>query len=192
MKKSIFIAVLGMAACAATSYGQGYVVFSSYVADSGAGALTTLANGITPVGAGYTADLYYFLGTVTDPVVGSVSTALPTGLIDSGITVAYDSNGDGYFQASTVTIPGYVSGPVTFEVVAYNGASYANSAIRGRSGAFTESFITSSASAPPTEFGDNGPGMPNFSVAPVPEPTTLALAGLGGLASLVAIRRKKV
>jgi hypothetical protein len=28
-------------------------------------------------------------------------------------------------------------------------------------------------------------------VAPVPEPTTLALAGLGGLASLVALRRKQ-
>lgn len=33
-------------------------------------------------------------------------------------------------------------------------------------------------------------GMPDVLFAPVPEPSTLALAGLGGLASLMAIRRK--
>jgi hypothetical protein len=30
-----------------------------------------------------------------------------------------------------------------------------------------------------------------YTTTPAPEPTTLALAGLGGLASLVALRRKK-
>jgi PEP-CTERM motif len=45
---------------------------------------------------------------------------------------------------------------------------------------------------------NNGGGAPNYwymnnvvLTSPVPEPTTLALAGLGGLASLVALRRKK-
>jgi len=195
MKKSIFIAVVGMAACAATSYGQGYVVFNSYSADALAGAITTIGSlSGAPVDSTFHADLYYFIGTVTD-AVGATPTALPTGLTDLGISVAYDASGDGYFQGATTTIPGYSSGPITFEVVAFNGSTYANSTIRGRSGAFTESSIANSLSSPPSDFGDNGPGMPNFFVAtvtPVPEPTTLALAGLGGLASLVAIRRKKV
>jgi hypothetical protein len=44
---------------------------------------------------------------------------------------------------------------------------------------------------------NNGGGAPNYwymnnvTLSPAPEPTTLALAGLGGLASLVALRRKK-
>jgi hypothetical protein len=195
MKKSIFIAVLGVAASVATSYGQnGFIAFNSYSANHALGAITTLADGTTPVTSVFTADLYYFLGTISDPVGGSPTSPV-TGLTEvPGVTVAYDSNGDGYFQGPTATIPGYTSGPVNFEVVAFNGSSYANSAMRGRSGSFTESAIASSASSPLTFFGANGSGMPNFivaSVAPVPEPTTLALAGLGGLASLVALRRKK-
>jgi len=183
MKKTIFIAVLGMAACAATSYGQGYISFNSYSADQSAGAITTFGNGPlngSPVPGTFTAELYYALGAVS-----SGFTALP-----STIT-AYDASGDGYFQGGTATIPGYSSGAVSFEIFAtgtYNSVVYS-----GFSAPFTESTIASSLSSPLTSFGDNGPGMPNFSVlAPVPEPTTLALAGLGGLASLVAIRRKKV
>jgi len=34
-------------------------------------------------------------------------------------------------------------------------------------------------------------GPTELTLSPVPEPTTLALAGLGGLASLVALRRKQ-
>jgi len=37
---------------------------------------------------------------------------------------------------------------------------------------------------------ENGAGMNQFGVAPVPEPTTLALAGLGGLSMLFLRRRK--
>jgi len=196
MKKSIFIAVLGLAAGVASSYGQsGFIAFSSYVANSGAGALATQLQGGAPLDGTYTADLYYFLGTVTDPVnetLPSSITALPTGLTEApSATTAFDADADGFFQGGTVTIPGYSSGPVTFEIVAFNGSSYANSTIRGRTGAFTESTIASSSSSPLTNFGDNGPGMPAFVVASVPEPTTLALAGLGGLASLVALRRKQ-
>jgi hypothetical protein len=160
MKKTIFAAVLGLAACAATSYGQGYVVFTSYGADAPNGALTTLADGITPIGVGFTADLYYFLGTVSDPVTIGTASTLPTGLTDLGVSVAYDNSGSatgsqglGFFDGSTVTIPGYVSGPVTFEVVAFNGSSYANSTIRGRSGAFTMTSIASSLQVPTPYFG---------------------------------------
>src|SRR5882762_145249 len=123
MKKSIFAAVLGMAACAATSYGQGFVTFSSYSANNGLGATTSTFGSGTAIPDGYTAGLYYFLGTVADPVdnnsITSI-TSLPTGLtLLAGTTAAYSG---GYFNlADNVTIPGYTSGPITFEVVAYSG-----------------------------------------------------------------------
>jgi len=179
MKKSILIAVLGVAACAATSYGQGYVVMNSYSANNGAGAITT--SGGVPVNGTWTAELYFALGTVTDSaglgLPSSAFTAIPSSLVN------YDANGDGYFQlSSTVIVPGYSSGAISFEIVT-DGTIY-------HSGSFTETTLQNSAASSPNLFGDNGPGMPNL-VIPVPEPTTLALAGLGGLASLVALRRKQ-
>ena len=191
MKKSIFIAAIGVAASVASSYGQGYIAFNSYSANSSAGALTSFSFGQSgPVTGAFTAELFFALGTVSDPVDQASSLSVktpPTGLtgIPSSI-VSYDANGDGYFQAlAPAIIPGYTTGAVTFEIVAVGPGWY------GRSGSFTESTIANSTSAPLTLFGDNGPGMPSFVVAPVPEPTMLALAGLGGLASLVAFRRKQ-
>ncbi|MEJ0089552.1 MAG: PEP-CTERM sorting domain-containing protein [Limisphaerales bacterium] len=197
MKKSIFIAVLGLTAGIASSYGQGFVGFSSYLANGTAGATTTIFGGSTLVPAGYTAALYYFIGTVSDPVdnnsIASI-TSLPIGLTALGFTQSFATGSAtaGYFDGGAATIPGYTaaSGPITFEVVAYNGASYDTSTIRGRSGSFTMTGIATGNQGVPY-LGDNGTAMPNFFVAPVPEPTTLALVGLGGLASLVAFRRKQ-
>ena len=198
MKKSIFIAVLGLSAGIASSYGQGFVAFSSYLANGGAGATTKnfLTSALLP--AGYTATLYYALGTVSDPV-NENSQASITSPISAAFTLVagsgaeYDNSGGatgapglGYFDGATLQIPTYVSGPITFEIWASN----ASGLIVGRSGSFTDSSIAGPG-LPVTVTGDNAVGgMPNFLVAPVPEPTTLALAGLG-LASLVALRRKQ-
>ncbi len=196
MKKSIFVAVLGLAAGVASSYGQGNVVFTSYLANNGSGATTTIFGGSTLVPAGYTASLYYFIGTISDPVTADVTsiTSPVTGLtLLPGFTRSYAANGAtaGYFDGGAVSIPGYASGPITFEVVAYNGSTLANSTTWGRSGSFTMSSIATGASPVPN-LGDNGVAFPNFFVAtPVPEPATLALVGLGGLASLMAFRRKQ-
>jgi hypothetical protein len=202
MKKSIFIAVLGVAAVTATSsYGQGSIVFSSYVANGGVGAPTTYFSGGTgSVGEPFTAELYYFLGTVSDPVNTSLASSIYSDVTGLALlptsAAAYDNSGAatgaaglGYFDGPTVTIPGYTSGAVTFEYVAFNGSTYDTSTIRGRSGSWTESSIAGSG-LPAGNMGDNGI-TPDGLVAIVPEPTTLALAGLGGLASLVALRRKQ-
>jgi hypothetical protein len=197
MKKSIFIAVLGMAAGVASSYGQGFVAFSSYIANGGAGATTSFFTGGAPLPVGYTAELFYALGTVSDPVdqtsVSSITSA-PSGLFTllAGSQTAYDNSGNavgsaglGYFDGATLEIPNYVSGAITYEVWAFGPNE------QGRSGSFTDSSIAGPG-LPVTVFGDNATGgVPSFVVAPVPEPTTLALAGLGGLASLVAFRRKQ-
>jgi PEP-CTERM motif len=187
MKKSIFIAVLGLAAGVASSYGQGYIAMNSYSANSFAGFLTTLIGTSTPVDNTFSVELYYAMGTVSDPVDQNSATSVKTpvtGLtaLPSSIT-PYDANNDGYFQGATAIIPGYTGGPITLELVA------SNPGWLGRSGSWTESSI-SAASTSLSIFGDNGVA-PSFVVAPVPEPTTLALAGLGGLASLVAFRRKQ-
>jgi hypothetical protein len=192
MKKSLFIAALGLGAVTATSsYAQGYVAFSSYVADGALGASTSFSFFKTGlVGAGYTADLYCALGTVSDPVNNSSFISIispPTGLTDLGVFAAYDNSGAatgadglGYFNGPTVTMPGYTGGSVTFEVVAFQTSlGYANSIFRGRSGAFTMDDITTSPSNPVTFFGDNGQPMPNFFVVGMPEPSTLVLAGFG-------------
>jgi PEP-CTERM motif len=191
MKKQLFFAVLGMATAVVSSSGQGYIAFNSYVANSTAGAIATL-NGI-PLDNSFHADLYYALGTVADPVNPYIfegwSSPVSPAFTDLGVTGVTFS--DGYFEGPTVIIPDYVSGPISFEVVAFDGTSYNSfdTFYRGRSGAFTESMIANSPSSQLTFFGDNGRGMPNIIII-TPEPASLALMGLGGLASLLAFRRK--
>ena len=191
MKKQLFFAVFGMATAVVSSSGQGYIAFNSYSANGGAGAIAFRTYGWIPLDGSYHADLYYALGTVSDPIIGWASESpVSSAFTDLGVTGVTFS--DGYFEGPTVIIPGYVSGPISFEVVAfYGGSSYLlNSFIYGRSGAFTESMIANSASSPLTLFGDNGPGMPNIVIA-MPEPASLALMGLGGLVALVSVCHKR-
>ena len=192
MKKVIVMSVLGLAASVATSYGQGIILFDTYI--STPQVLTTYFNGPSAgstIGTAFSAELYYALGTVTDPVdatAGSIAspvsgafTALP-----ASISQVF---GDGSVQdGNNVQIAAYGSGAISFEILytgTVGGVTYS-----GRSGAFTESKINV-LGQPVTAFGDNGPFVQSISVAAVPEPTTLALAGLGGLASLIALRRKQ-
>ena len=197
MKRSIFFAVLGMAATVALSYGQGFVRFSSYTANDGVGATTSFALGFTGlVGTGYTAYLYYAFGTVSDSVDESslesiLSPVSPAFTLLSGVSAAYaDSGGSigvpGYFDGPVVTIPGYSGGPITFEIF----ASDASGIFYGRSGSFTMDSIANSTSVQATFFGDNGEPMSNFYVTTLPEPSSLMLVGLGGLVSLMIFRRK--
>jgi len=190
MKKTIIMAVLGLTASAVSSFGQGTVLFSSYFANNGGGAYTYNFGTTAAIADGFHADLYAIAGAASDPVNNALQssvTAIPVGLTDLGVTgVTYSG---GYFTDQNPVITP-TSGQITFEVVAFNGSTYANSTIRGRSGSFTMTGLNVSPS-PANNLGDNGQPFPTFYVAPVPEPTTLALAGLGGLASLVALRRKQ-
>jgi hypothetical protein len=192
MKKSVVIAVLGAAGFAVSSYGQGVIQFDTYAGSYNGGSIaqvSQLAGGAVVADGIFSGELYYAFGTVSDPV--SATAASITQAISAQFTALPSSVTaviGGYIQDGTqVQIPGYTAttGPITFEI----GFVGSNGQI-GRSGSFTESSINV-LGVPATTFGANGPGPGQMLVASVPEPTTLALAGLGGLASLIALRRKQ-
>ena len=202
MKKSVLFGIIGMAAGVASTYGQGFISLDNYSAGPrplvtfGAGSGGTVGAGVT--GGTWTVGLYFALGNVAGDATsgnGAVSglLALGTGGSAAGATTGFLSGGyAGLFANSTafqatVATPGNGGTTVTVEVVAYNGANYASSTIRGHSSAFQ--MLAFAGTAFSATVGDPG-AMSTFGVTPVPEPTTLALAGLGGLASLVMLRRK--
>jgi hypothetical protein len=206
MKKSILLGVIGLAACAATSYGQGFVILDNYFATGGLvsyGDSTTPANGVsgadgvlgTGLLSGWTVGLYYVLGTpvISDPPNSTIPIAPLTLGIGAGSSVAvYDTTGvpGQFFDGANFAVPGGVAGgTVTLELVAYDSAdgSYAAAHYRGHSAPYTLT-MQSGTAIPPT--AQVGPAFSTFGVEVVPEPTTLALGGLGGLA-LLLMRRKQ-
>jgi hypothetical protein len=196
MKKSVVIAALGLAVTAVSSFGQGSIIFNSYIANSSNGILTTFSPSLGggAVGAGFSADLLYSLSPITDAAGFATLTA---GWTASGagnpsvfnVATPFGTSGStlGYFQAANnfILSPYTAGSTVYFEVIAYQtGLTYATSSERGHSASFSTTLATGINS--PTEVS-----FSPFTVSSVPEPTTLALAGLGGLASLVMMRRKK-
>lgn len=191
MKKSLLIASL-MAATSMATYGQGQVHFSNYssstapqVTDVGPGQGFTL-------GAGYSAQLLYAIGSA------ATSSALTPLAFNDGTgdvsPVAFglaggDPNGSafaGWFEGGVVTIPGVTSTSGTYSttfavLVLKAGVPYEVSSLFAGS-------VTKFAS-------DTAPDMfPNSDSATytllVPEPTSMALLGLGA-ASMMIIRRRK-
>lgn len=206
MKKAIVLAIIGVASAAATSsYGQGAIKLDNYDTygpnvNYGAGSDGAVGTGVN---SSYTMGVYYwtaagnFTGsTVADPsgvalpgALGSYllgTTANSTAQFDSGTAAGFlgQALANGAFNVPGSNAAG---GDVwTLMIVAYEGASYNTASYRGHSAAFT---LTLSASSNPTTVL-TGTAMPGFSVFSVPEPTTMALGGLG-LASLLLFRRKQ-
>jgi hypothetical protein len=128
--------------------------------------------GITILSAGY--------GFDNLPVRSEVASV--TQQINSGATAG--PQGAGLFVGSIAQIPDYSSGPITFVVTADNGSSYASSASRAHSAAFTLSSISTEIQST----GQFGPGFTSFAI--VPEPSILALSGFGAAAFMLIRRRK--
>jgi len=202
MKKAIVLAIVGIAAgLAQSSYGQSVVFLNNYTSTGpyvtyGAGSDGTVGNGVN---GAYTMGLYYAVGTVSvnaDPTGIAVPSSLGPLSLGSGTgsTATFQTSAFGQAGAavagSVFNVPGTTGNGgevVTLEIIAYEGASYATAAFRGHSAAFQ---LTTSANSSPTPVTIT-PGMSTFGVfAVVPEPTTMALGGLG-LAALVLARRKK-
>jgi hypothetical protein len=178
--KRILALLMALAASTACVLAQGTVNFQN----GGPGVNAIIGDGTaahTPLsGAGYGADLYWALGTVTDPLL----------LQSAGFSTPFGTGASaGYFFGGVLGIPGTSAGGsqvITVQVVAWNmasGASWAAATERGGGNLFQ--VTTGGGPTPPPFFT----AMTPFNVV-VPEPTTLALAGLGAV-SLLLFRRRK-
>jgi len=197
MKKSIALAIVGLAAAGSPAWGTGVILLDNY--DSYGPYVTYGPGGNGVVGTGlnssYTAGIYYALGNVLSLVTPDPSGFANPPTLYAGFNLATGTGSTATFGAfgtpgtfrspQGFAITGNPGDTITAMVVAYNGASYSSSSYRGHSLAFT--MPLSAATDPnPNEVGNY---MQGFSV-PIPEPAILALGGLGGLA-LLLLRRKQ-
>jgi hypothetical protein len=205
--------IVTMAACAfwmsLSGYGQGFLWFDNVTTTPGPAPVTisALPGSFNPangqpgsfVGSDYTASLYYLNGNVTDQAVFDGSNPelfAPADIAFSGTTGVGpdhgpDLDGAGLFAYGIVHLP--TTGIVTVQVRAwYNGrglyTSYAQALAAGQdvgeSNPVSLFLATGTAFPPPLD------GLLPFTVGIVPEPSTLALFGLGGFAFFVLRRRK--
>jgi hypothetical protein len=210
MKKTILL--LATVLATAASYGQGQFTFDNFSGTATPNLTTIASNSVAAegsagqfLGSSYSVSLYWMPGTVSQ---SALDAAIAGGTANLGFSVAYglgavvpngtdNTTGAGYFayvnpadQSSTVVVPGQ-SGTITVEADAWWTA--AGGYLQALNGGFNSghSVAASIALATGTQLVPNmNEVVPSFTVGVVPEPTTLALCGLGA-ASLLLLRRKK-
>jgi len=204
MKKTILLAA--MLAATVSVYGQGSFIFDNLSQSNGVVPVSITANpaGAHPgegaagafIGSSYTASLFYETGTVgSQAAFDAGSPILFPGADTAFIGTTGGSpttDGAGLFGGGIQTLPG-VTGTISVEVRAWwngNGVtSYAQSLAGGYNvgESIPVSVVLATGAAQPQALE----GLQSFTVVGVvPEPTTLALCGLGA-ASLLLFRRKK-
>lgn len=190
MKKTLVTILATCALGIASVKGQGTFIFSNLSQAGGAGAPVTEAGTGAFLGANYSASFYWMAGTITDLSVFSAGATYygnPVAFYgETGTAPAHGpaADGAGLFDGGTPVF-GAV-GTYTVQVVAFNGPDYANSLVRGASGLLQIGLVQNGGTTPLNTLDLLAP----FTVSPIPEPSTFALAGLG-LASLVIFRRRK-
>lgn len=179
MKRALIGTILGLAASVASSYGQANYFFNTYGAALSSDTtiqypVVTLSG--TPVSdaAAFKADLLWQVGATT----GDLGVALPVASV-AGF-------GNGWISGGNYVIdPSYTGGPITFTIEAWQGASYATAQVSGFETWVEPGMVPG---GPPITF-QALPQVP-IVVVGIPEPTTLALAGLGA-AGLLMLRKRQ-
>lgn len=190
MKKSL-LTTIAVASCGfgLSAFGQGTVVLEN-AANSSANVSVQGGAASAPAGS-YQVALLWFNGSSYQQI-GAVYQ-----------TTTANSDGAGYFFGETVTVPTYTA-TGTFEVQAWQGnfANYAAAVAGGGTEHVgqTPSFISAEGNdtivppGTPVNLTLKTPGAGNWNgnivLVPVPEPTTIALGGLGAAALLLFRRRK--
>jgi PEP-CTERM motif len=198
--KKILLTVLSILLLNHFASGQGKMDFGNDFSDTATVSISSAPGSFNPangpagalIGSDYTASLYYLPGVVTDQQVFDSTNPIFFASADTHFT---GTTGDpasfaGYFERGIVSLP--AGGTVSVEVRAwYNGGgaytSYEQALAAGQN-------VGESIPVPVhLEVGLADPhnldGLLPFNVS-VPEPTTLALLGLGGL-SLWLFRSRK-
>ena len=190
MKKSIFVAVLGVGSVLA-SYAQGVVQFGNYYSSTQTTGITYGNGPAAGMYAGNEISAILLFGASTATSIAQL-TAIPSSASMCGyLGVTGPSSGtalnQGLFLNSNPVNVGTGTYAFAYEATGtYQGVTYT-----GFSGIIVVATQASSQSPIPLMGPLFGPMNVSLTGVPVPEPTTLALAGLGGLASLVAMRRKQ-
>jgi len=193
--KKLYLTAIICAGMAASALAQGTIIFDS----SNASSWTTLqvgpkpdANSPTnlPAAGSWTAALLFAPGTTLGQPIGNFT------------QVGTSAGNAGYISGPTITVaaglgeaPG-ASGVFIVEGWAGNFANYAaaisgNAAFLGQSVEFVNGTGNPTTSPPGTPSAMTGWDGSLILVNPVPEPTTIALGGLGAAALLLFRRRKQ-
>lgn len=183
--KPVIIASLALFGSVVSGYSQGAIIVKNFGGGSN-GSITptasvTIKDTTTKTGTSYLVQLYA-------GAAGTAESAL------TAIGSPFSALANGLFGSPTVVIPGVAIGSqAAVQVRIWDsafGSTYEAALGKGNTG--TSSLLT-------IALGDAGSTTPNsvptlvgmtaFTVSVVPEPTTIALAGIGGLA-LLGMRRK--
>jgi hypothetical protein len=187
MKRALIATILGLAASVASSYGQANYVFNTYGPSAGAPAGVVTWSSVASLAPAGEAGLGV---TTADAVKANLLWQVGATTGDLGLAVPTTTDGgfDGWIEYGPVVgVDGaYTGGPITFTIEVWQGNSFLTAAYRG-----TETW---------TEAGPSGPALPAIqfanlpqvpiTISAVPEPTTLALAGLSA-AGLLMFRKRQ-
>jgi len=206
MKRKVLAKIIGMGGVLglAVSTQAQQVFFDNYDATPYYNVKYTSTASLAPAGlagaaAGANVDVELGFALGANQVSGF--TLVPSSITAINPTLSEPNGGvgpavGGWFQGPTVTVTGYTSGAVTFEILSWvasglgaGGGTFATSGYTGTE-IWTEPNLGPNGGNPAVDFASMTGSTILAGAVSTPEPATMALLGLGA-AGLLAVRRRK-